>query len=55
MMDASVLDDRTKPLTKSPTPIWLRHLLQEAHARRSSSAAERAREWLRQRGVSDRS
>jgi len=43
IMDAAALEDRTRPLEKDPTPIWLRHRLQS----RETSAATRAREWLR--------
>ncbi|HKZ90862.1 MAG TPA: hypothetical protein VJZ50_01875 [Candidatus Limnocylindrales bacterium] len=48
MMDASLLDDRTRPLEKGPTPIWLRHRLQGRSGSRAASTARRAREWLRQ-------
>jgi hypothetical protein len=46
MMSASMLDDRTRPLGKEPTPIWLRHRLQRRHMRESTAAPRRAREWL---------
>jgi hypothetical protein len=45
MMDASLLDDRTRPPQQDSSPIWLRHRLQ----RRSTSATSRARAWFRQR------
>jgi hypothetical protein len=45
IMDAGRLDDRTRPLGKEPTPIWLRHRLQRRQGR-VSSAAGRARGWL---------
>ena len=46
MMDSGLLDDRTRPLDKDPTPIWLRHRLQRRPGGRASAAAVRARGWL---------
>jgi hypothetical protein len=41
-----MLDERTRPLGKEPTPIWLRHRLQRRHMSESTSAPRRAREWF---------
>ncbi len=45
MMDASMLDARTRPLVGEPTPIWLRHRLQR-RTEQNSPPSRGAREWL---------
>lgn len=47
IMEAGMLDDRTRPLAKGPTPIWLRHRLRKRGGARDASSAGRARMWLR--------
>ncbi len=46
IMSASTLEDRTRPLGKEPTPIWLRHRLQRRHMTEATSSPRRAREWF---------
>ena len=46
IMSGSMLEDRTRPLGKEPTPIWLRHRLQRRHMSESTSSPRRAREWF---------
>ena len=54
IMEAGTLDDRTRPLSKGPTPIWLRHRLRRRGGVKGTSPAGRARMWLRQlAGASD--
>jgi hypothetical protein len=46
-MSATMLDDRTRPLEKEPTPIWLRHRMARRHMTESNtSPPRRAREWI---------
>ena len=45
-MSGSTLDERTRPLDKEPTPIWLRHRMQRRHMTETTSAPRRAREWI---------
>lgn len=46
IMDASMLDARTKPVDQEPTPIWLRHRLQRRHMAETTTSPRRAREWI---------
>ena len=46
IMDSSLLDARTRPLEKEPTPIWLRHRMQRRHMTETTAAPRRAREWI---------
>jgi hypothetical protein len=46
IMDRAMLDSRTRPLDREPTPIWLRHRLQRRHMREATPAPRRAREWI---------
>jgi len=49
MMDASMLDARTRPLVGEPAPIWLRHRLRHRLQRRTEpnlTSSRRAREWI---------
>ena len=46
MMDASLLDARTRPPEQETTPIWLHHRLQRRHMQESTSPPRRAREWI---------
>lgn len=48
MMDAAMLDARTRPVEHEPVPIWLRHRLQGRHMREATTPPGRARSWLRQ-------
>jgi len=48
IMDASMLDDRTKPTSRTATQIWLHHRLQPRGGAKGDSAVRRARAWLRQ-------
>jgi hypothetical protein len=45
MMDASMLDARTRPLVGEPTTIWLRHRLQR-RTEQDLTSSRRAREWI---------
>jgi hypothetical protein len=46
MMDAGLLDDRTRPLDRVATPIWLRHRMRRRDPSANPSAVARARGWL---------
>jgi hypothetical protein len=46
-MSAAMLDARTRPLAKEPTPVWLRHRLERRHMTESTSPPRRARAWFR--------
>ena len=46
IMDGGLLDDRTRPLGKDATPIWLRHRMERRSGGRAPSAVGRARGWL---------
>jgi hypothetical protein len=41
MMDAGMLEDRTRPALKAPTPIWLGHRLQSRDSPKASLLSER--------------
>jgi hypothetical protein len=47
MMQADMLDERTRPADTAPMPIWLGHRLRRRRLSGLAAASGRAREWLR--------
>jgi len=48
MMDASMLEGRTRPPQQEPYPTWLRQQLQRRPRSEAKAVPRRARAWLRQ-------